>query len=56
VFCEGVQHRVRFCLDRLNYIKTAAFQFYLQSGKQESRRGPSQASRVGGGRQPCCFG
>jgi hypothetical protein len=29
VFCEGVQHRLRFCLDYLNCVKMAAFQFYL---------------------------
>jgi hypothetical protein len=34
VFCEGVQHHLRFCLDPLNCVKMAAFQFYLQSGKQ----------------------
>jgi hypothetical protein len=48
VFCEGVQHRLRFCLDHLNCVKTAAFQFYVQSGKQKSR--------VGRGRQSFCFG
>jgi hypothetical protein len=34
VFCEGVQHRLRFCLDHLNCVKMAFFQFYFQSGKQ----------------------
>jgi hypothetical protein len=34
VFCEAVQHRLRFYLDHLSCVKTAAFQFYLQSGKQ----------------------
>jgi hypothetical protein len=34
VFSEGVQRRLRFCLDHPNYLKMAAFQFYLQSGKQ----------------------
>jgi hypothetical protein len=33
MFCEGVQHRLRFCLDHLSCVKIAAFQFYLQSGK-----------------------
>jgi hypothetical protein len=28
-----------FCLDRLNLVKRAAFQLYLQSGKQKSRIG-----------------
>jgi hypothetical protein len=36
-------------------VKMAAFQFYLQSEKQKSRRGPTRASRVGGGQQSCCF-
>jgi hypothetical protein len=31
VFCEDVQHRL--CLDNLNRVKIATFQFYLQSGK-----------------------
>jgi hypothetical protein len=31
---EGVQHRLRFCLDHIICVKMAAFQFYLQSGKQ----------------------
>jgi hypothetical protein len=30
MFCEGVQ----YCLGHLNCVKLAAFQFYLQSGKQ----------------------
>jgi hypothetical protein len=34
MFCEGLQHRLRFYLDHLNCVKIAAFQFYLQSGKQ----------------------
>jgi hypothetical protein len=34
VFCEGVQHCMKFCLDHLNFVKIAAFQCYLQSGKQ----------------------
>jgi hypothetical protein len=33
VFCESVQHRLRFCLNHLNCVKMAAFPFYLQSGK-----------------------
>jgi hypothetical protein len=36
VFCEGVQHRLRFCLDHIDCVKMAAFQFYLQSGKQRN--------------------
>jgi hypothetical protein len=34
VFCKDVQHHLRFCLNHLNRVKTEAFQFYLQSGKQ----------------------
>jgi hypothetical protein len=34
VFCEGVQRRLRFCLDHLNCFNMAAFQFCLQSRKQ----------------------
>jgi hypothetical protein len=34
VSCEGVQHRLQFCLDHLNCLKMVALQFYLQSGKQ----------------------
>jgi hypothetical protein len=34
MFCEAVQHRLRFCLHHLSCVKMAAFQFYLQSGKQ----------------------
>jgi hypothetical protein len=48
VFCEGVQHRVRFCLDHLSCIKMTVLQFYLQSGKRNSW--------MAGGRQSCCFG
>jgi hypothetical protein len=33
VFCEGFQHRLRFCLDHLNCVKLVAFQFYFQSAK-----------------------
>jgi hypothetical protein len=34
MFCEGVQHRLQFCLNQLNCVKMAAFQFYLQMGKK----------------------
>jgi hypothetical protein len=34
VFSEDVQHRLRFCLDNLNCVKMAAFQFHFQSEKQ----------------------
>jgi hypothetical protein len=47
VFYEGVQHRLRFCLDHLKCVKIAAFQLYRQSGKQ---------SRVDGGQQSRWFG
>jgi hypothetical protein len=33
-FYEGLQHRLRFCLDHFNCVKTAVYQFYLQSVKQ----------------------
>jgi hypothetical protein len=46
VFCEGVRHRLRFCLSILSCVKMVAFQFYLQSGKQKSR--------VDGRWQSCC--
>jgi hypothetical protein len=55
VFCEGGQHRLRFCLDHLGCVKMAALQFYLQQENREKLQGPSQASRVGRGRQSCCF-
>jgi hypothetical protein len=35
---EGVQRRLRVCLDRLNCVKMAAFQIYLQSVKQKKCR------------------
>jgi hypothetical protein len=38
VFSEGVQDRLRFYLDHLNFVKMAAFQVYLQSGKQRQVR------------------
>jgi hypothetical protein len=47
VFCEGVQHRLQFCLDHLIYIKMAALHFHLQSVKQKSK--------MSMGRQSCCF-
>jgi hypothetical protein len=34
MYCEGIQHRLRFCLKHLNYVKMVAFKFYLQLGKQ----------------------
>jgi hypothetical protein len=34
VVCEGVQHRLRFCLDHLNCVKMTVLQFYLQLGKR----------------------
>jgi hypothetical protein len=54
VFCEGVQHSLRFCLDHLKCVKMAAIWFHPQSWKQKYRREPSQASRVGGVQQLCC--
>jgi hypothetical protein len=46
VFCEGVEHRLRFRLDELNCVKMAAFLCYIQSGKHR-RVGRGQV--VGGG-------
>jgi hypothetical protein len=37
VFCGSIQRRLRFCFDQLSCVKMAAFQLYLQSGKQKSR-------------------
>jgi hypothetical protein len=34
VFCESVQHRLRFWLDHFSYKKIATFQFFLQSRKE----------------------
>jgi hypothetical protein len=45
VFCEGSQHRLRFCLDHFICVKMATFQFYLQSGKQRKVAG-GQVRRV----------
>jgi hypothetical protein len=38
VFCEGVQHRLQFCLDDLSCVKMAAVQFYLHSEEQRKVR------------------
>jgi hypothetical protein len=38
MFCEAVQHRLRFRLDDLGCVKMAVFQFYLQSTKQKKVR------------------
>jgi hypothetical protein len=46
LICEGVQHRLQFCLGYLICDKMAAFQFYLQSGKQRQVSG-NQVRRVG---------
>jgi hypothetical protein len=37
MFCESVQHRLRFCPCHLNCIKMAAFQFCLQLGNREKK-------------------
>jgi hypothetical protein len=34
VFCEGVQHRLRFFFDHLSWVELAAIQFCLQLGTQ----------------------
>jgi hypothetical protein len=51
VFCEGVQHRLQFCLYHLNYVKMAAFQFYLQSEKQRKAGWAAEDSHVGFGQK-----
>jgi hypothetical protein len=33
VFCKGVKHRLRFCLNHLICVKMVVFQFCFQSGK-----------------------
>jgi hypothetical protein len=54
VFCEAVQHCLRFCLDRLSCVKMAAFQFYLQSGKQRKAGWVGDDSHVVFGQKfPC---
>jgi hypothetical protein len=44
VFGGGVEHRLRFCLDHLNCVKMATFQFYLQSKKQRKDAGAPAGS------------
>jgi hypothetical protein len=39
VFCEGVQHRLRFCLDHLICVRMAALQFNLQQESREKSHG-----------------
>jgi hypothetical protein len=34
VFCEGVQHRLLFCLEHLSSVNMVIFQFHLQLWKQ----------------------
>jgi hypothetical protein len=52
IFCEGVQHRLRFYLDHLICVKVAVSSI----GKaQESRKGPSQANGVAERLQRSCF-
>jgi hypothetical protein len=34
LFCEDVQHCLRFSLDHLSCVKMAACQFYLQPGRR----------------------
>jgi hypothetical protein len=46
VFCEGVQHRLRFCLNHLNCVKMAVFQFYFQLGKQRKVESVGDGSYV----------
>jgi hypothetical protein len=46
VFCEGVRHRLRFCLDHLSSVKMATIQFYLQSEKQRKAGWVGDGSHV----------
>jgi hypothetical protein len=46
LFCESVQHRLRFCLDHFSYVKIAAFQFCLPSEKNEYVRRVGDVSHV----------
>jgi hypothetical protein len=46
VFCDDVQHRIRFCPQHLNCVNMAAFQFYLQSGKQKKVGGVGDDNHV----------
>jgi hypothetical protein len=39
VFCEGIQHFLRFCPCHFSCVRMAAFQFCLQSEKQKSMVG-----------------
>jgi hypothetical protein len=45
VFCEGVQHCLRFCLIHFNCIKMVVSSI---GEKRESHTGPSQMRRIGG--------
>jgi hypothetical protein len=51
MFCEGVQHLLRFYLDHLNCVKMAAFQFCIQSGKQRRVGCVRDNSHVGFGKK-----
>jgi hypothetical protein len=50
-----VQHRLRFCLDHLNCVKIAAFQFNIQSGKQKSCKEAKPGEYGEWRKQSCCF-
>jgi hypothetical protein len=50
VFCESVQHRLRFCLDHLS-CQNGGISILSSIGETKKVKGPSQASRLGGGRQ-----
>jgi hypothetical protein len=52
VFCEGVQHRLLFCLHHLNCVRLAAFRFYLQLGKRKSMVGGDDRHVVFGQKFP----
>jgi hypothetical protein len=46
MFCEGVRHLLRFFLDHLSCVNMAAFQFYLQSGRQRKAEWVEDDSHV----------
>jgi hypothetical protein len=39
VFCEGVRHHLRFCLDHLSCVKTADFQSWKQRAVEGAKSG-----------------
>jgi hypothetical protein len=51
MFCEGVEHCLRFCLNHPSSVKMVTFQFYLQSGKQRKSEWAGDDSHVGFGQK-----